>query len=790
MNYLQRYFWVIVGFFLLPFFQEQGNAQPIVQRGILDLSTYNFEASEPVKLDGEWQFFWKQLIEPGSPVRRMPDLVPFPHLWNEYPELGSYGYATYKMKIILPEKYPRLALTIPDMYSAYRLFIGDELIASNGVVATSEDEYIPKWIPTTVPLNQFESDEIDITLHISNFDHSKGGIRLPILIGEEEQLQRTRETELGYTFVLTGALLMGALFFLGLYSFGKEEKVILYFALFCFVYSYRIIGTELYPLHFLLPGLPWILTIKLEYISLYLSASLFGIFIKNLYPEDVSKFVMNGFSYVLIGFSGAALLLPPFYFTYLINSFFILLTSYILYSSYVLIRARINKRVGSEFALASLVVVFVVFIYDLLEYFVLVEENLFVNFAGYITFFFLQSLTLSNRFSHTLNLAKEQAETASVAKTHFLSTMGHELRTPLNAVIGFSELLLDSKSEKEKTQFAKTIKRSGENLLSIINNILDFTKIESSDVELEYAPTHIPTLLADTVKMLGSLTDPKKVALSFRFDDSLSNYIEVDATRLQQILINLIGNAIKFTDEGEISVQVTTTESISEKGQILFIVKDTGIGIPEDKMNLLFDRFSQIEAERNRRYGGTGLGLAISKRLIEGMGGRIWVQSKQGSGTTFYFTITSKPVSDSEIERLEKNSAPEKPILPQKDISILVVEDNLINQKVVMKVLERIGFPTEIANNGFEAVEMVQKKSYDLVFMDMEMPEMDGIEATQKIRDLGEKAHSPTIIAMTANATTEDKKRCFDAGMQDFISKPITLQTTEAVLLKWFPINV
>ncbi len=788
MIYVKRTFWLYLGLFLIAFLPVQGLSQPVVQRGVLDLTNYNLDASDPIKLNGEWQFFWKELIQPGDPIRKMPELVPFPHLWNEYSELGSFGYATYKMKILLPREYPNLALTIPDMYSAYQLFIGNELIASNGIVGTSKENYSPKWVPATIPLNQFESNEIDITLHISNFHHSKGGIRLPILIGEEEQLQRTREVELGYIFVLTGALLMGGLFFIGLYSFGKTEKVILYFALFCFVYSYRIIGTELYPLHFLIPGLPWIVAIKLEYISLYLSASLFGIFIKFLYPEDVSKYIMNGFSFVLFSFSAAALLLPPFYFTYIINSFFVLLTVYIIYSSYALVRARLNKRVGSEFALASLGVVFIVFVYDLLEYFVLVEENLFINFVGYISFFFLQSLTLSNRFSYTLYKAKEQAETASTAKTHFLSTMGHELRTPLNAVIGFSELILDSKSEEEKTQFARTIKRSGENLLNIINNILDFTKIESSDVELEYKPTHIPTLLADIVKMLGSLTDPKKVKLSFRFDDSLSNYIEVDDTRLRQILINLIGNAIKFTDEGEISVQVTTTESISEKGQILFIVKDTGIGIPEGKMSLLFDRFSQIEAERNRRYGGTGLGLAISKRLIEGMGGRIWVQSKEGAGTTFYFTITSKSIPENEIEKLEKPKISPQ-ILPKKDISILVVEDNLINQKVVLKVLERIGFSAEIANNGFEAVEMVQEKSYDLVFMDMEMPEMDGIEATIKIRDLGEKAFSPTIIAMTANASTEDKKRCFDAGMQDFVSKPITLQTTESVLLKWFPVN-
>ena len=763
------------------------NAQPRAIRGVLDLSGYNFNISGSVPLNGEWQFYWEQLGDPSEPLRKMPKLVSFPHMWNEDPELNAFGYATYKLKILVPRDYPQLALTIPDMYSSYSLYFGDELVSKNGVVGTSKENYVPKWIPVTVPLDPFKENVIDVTLQISNFSHSKGGIRLPIVLGVEETLQKDREVELGYAFVLTGSLIMGALFFFGLFFFGRTEKPIFLFALFCFTYSYRIIGTELYPLHILLPELPWIISIKLEYITLYLSAALFGMFIKTLYPEEVNKHIMDSFNFLFVGFAVVSLLFPAYYFTFLINYFFFLLSLNIGYAIWILIRARINKRVGSGFAVGSIFIIFLVFTYDILEYFVLVKENLFINFTGYITFFFLQSLTLSNRFSHTLNEAKERAEAASVAKTHFLSTMGHELRTPLNAVIGLSELMLDSKSEQEKTQFASTIKKSGESLLGIINNILDFTKIESDDVELEFLPTHIPSLLADTIKMLGTLTNPKKVTLSYRFDDNLSDYIETDPTRLRQILINLIGNAIKFTDEGEISVQVTTTESISDKGQILFIVKDTGIGIPENKMSLLFDRFSQIEADRSRRYGGTGLGLAISKRLIEGMGGRIWVQSKEGAGTTFYFTIEANPVPEEQITNLVSHK--KHPATLNKGISILVVEDNLINQKVVLKVLERIGVTADIANNGFEAVDMVQAKKYDLVFMDMEMPEMDGIEATHRIKAIPNLDPFPVIVAMTANATTEDKAKCFEAGMQDFVAKPITLATTETVLLKWFPIT-
>ncbi len=778
-----KYLFGLFSIFLL--FTGQLFAQEIAQRGVIDLRNVDFNSNSTIQLAGEWQFFWGELITPEVNIRKLPSFVEVPHLWNEDPALGSKGYGTYKLQILLPENHPKLALSMPDVYTAYSLYVNDVFIERNGRVGNNEQGHRPNWTPKTIFLGTFnETNSIELKILVSNFSHSKGGIRVPVEIGEHNEISRKREFELGYSYLLSGSLLMGGLFFLGLFFFGRSEKAIFYFALFCLVYSYRVLDTDLYPLHFIFPGISWGISIRFEYLSLYLGAALFGIFVKYIFPDEVIKEIIHSFTITFILFMVSVLLLPATIFTSFLNYFFIVLGLLAIYTMYVFVRAAINKRVGSLFSLLSVILVILNIGWDLLEYFVIVNENLLVSYTGYVSFFFLQSLTLSNQFSYRFNEATQKAEMASTAKTHFLSTMGHELRTPLNAVIGLSELLLDSKSEKEKTQFAKTIKRSGENLLGIINNILDFTKIDSAEVEFEYKPTHIPSLLADAIKMLGSLTNPKNVNLSFRFDDSLSDYLIVDQARLQQIIINLVGNAIKFTESGDISVQVTTTESISEKGQILFIVKDTGIGIPENKMDLLFDRFSQIEADRSRKYQGTGLGLAISKRLIESMGGRIWVQSKEGVGTTFYFTLPAQTASKAEVEKLlnSKNET-EAAIL---DIRILVVEDNLINQKVVIKVLERLGYTIEIANNGFEAIEKVKANEFDLIFMDMEMPEMDGIEATKHILKIPYKNKTPIIVAMTANATTEDKAKCFEAGMKDFIAKPITLQSTQDVLIKWF----
>lgn len=725
-----------------------------------------------------------ELLQPGETSKQTPKLVSMPHLWGKDSSTNIEGYATYELTIYLPEKHPDLALTIPDLLTAYSLYINGDLVASNGNVGTNKESSIPEWVPQTVSLERFTgSRQLHVLLQISNYHHSKGGIRLPIYLGASKHLVQQREQELGFTFILSGTLLMGAMFFLGLFYFGQTERSILYFALFCFVYSYRIIGTELYPILLFFPNMPWHLLVRFEYASMYVSAGLFGLYLLSLYPKDVSKLIVQGFGLIYLTLT-LSTLLPTDIFTSFLNVFFVVTSIYMVYATAIIILAWRRNRVGSQFAVLGLIILFIIFFWDILEYVLVIKENLVISFIGYVLFFFLQSLTLSNRFAHYYNVALQKAETANTAKTHFLSTMGHELRTPLNAVIGLSELLVDSKSEQEKTHFAQTIKKSGENLLGIINNILDFTKIDSDEITFENEPTHIPNLLADTVRMLGSLTDPGKVTLSFRFDDSLPQYVELDPSRLQQVLINLMGNAIKFTDSGEISVHVTSTSSIAEKGQILFIVKDTGIGIPAEKMDLLFDRFTQINSDRNRRYGGTGLGLAISKRLIEAMGGRIWVQSEMGKGTTFYFTIFNRPVSEERLQKMEPSIQNNHFALHHK-ARILVVEDNQINQKVILKVLERLGHSADLANNGFEAIESVANKEYDIIFMDMEMPEMDGVEATKRIHKLPNLQSVPIIIAMTANATTEDKATCFAAGMKDFLAKPITLKSTEETINKW-----
>jgi two-component system sensor histidine kinase ChiS len=774
---------------------------PLASKGILDLRNWDFKKDGMIKLNGEWEFYENEL---GIPKDFKSDSVGATKYQTLPGIFGNHGYATYRLKILMDNKNELYSAKIDFIQSAYELWADDKLIASVGKVGKTKNEMIPQLVPD-IGSFYVEDGETYLVLKVSNFYNQYGYIDT-LILGDSEEVAAMREKNIALSLFIFGCTIMAAIYSFGVFINRRKDKTQLYFAIICVIIAIRTLFIGEGFLISLVPHFNYIVSGKIKVWTFYSYIPFVILFMHNSYEEIMTSKLVKISNYTALVYTIIVFFMPLEYYLYVIAPFEMFSLVYILYMMHKISKTYIEKGQTEYIVVVGLFALFITRINDILYEYSIIITNSFAS-LGILIFIIINYYVLAKRQANELSSVENisaKLKSLNDLKDDFLAVTSHELKTPLNGIIGLTEGIVNNKDASLDVELREDlflVNASAKRLSNLVNDMMMFSKLKNNEIELHRKPVNISSVVEMVIKFSQISLNNKNLTFTNKIDKN-TPYVFGDEDRIQQILYNLLSNAMKFTREGEITLSYDIKDSF-----VQFYITDTGIGIPEQKLQKIFNRYEQAEGI-SEKYGGTGIGLYVTKELIEIQGGSIDVSSVIGKGSEFIFTLPlctenqlesnkqenyyskeneeTKEVLGEQLKPLEikpnianmsmedAKKIVEENIKPSdKDkYKILIVDDEYVNRKVLKKFLTNDTFECLEATNGTEALKLIDENAdLDLVILDMMMPDISGYEVCQIIREKQSIFELPVLI-MTADSKVENLVISFECGANDYLKKP------------------